>query len=996
MKGWMRGTAWLCGILLVVAGLLTVRSMMIGTQVFEPVPEEDLFRVLQTAQGEPLSYIQWIRGEGVRDLAAADGGEVTVPAAGFSGASPEADVRVRYDETLQADVLEWSNARGWVEWRVDAPEDGLYELAFTYASLGEGYGTIVRGVMIDGEYPFREAERLRFDRWWKDSQYPYKRNKAGNEVRPLQVEVKGWQTARLTDYSVSPEPLRFALTQGIHTIRLVGVKEPVALHSLSVVPPSRLPSYAEYAAQHADAPRSGEWFQRIEAEAFSAKTEPGVRTISVSEAFASPDPEGRIVYNALGGMTWRNPGETVAWEFTVPETGLYAIDLKVFQGYNGRASVHRTIKIDGVVPFREMLSYRFPSNSSMEIVTLSDSEGNPYLFHLTEGVHRLELTADNSPIRPVILALFQINERLTDIEQKARVISGNYGYGGVMNLDASRVWEMERYDPEIGAKLEQLAEDLRTVSAYLKGVYGNTTDSTSALDAAVDQLEKMREDVNNLPNDLAAFAEIKANINNWTNAIENQPMHIDYLVVRAPDADPGHRIPTVWDHTVFAVKNFLRTFVLDYSAAPEDGEALTVWVHRGRDYVDLLQSMIEEEFTPATGIEVNVQLIANQNMLLMSAAAGNGPDVALGVGMEVPADFAMRGAAADLAQFPGFAEVAKRFNPGILRSFAYNGKVYALPETVTYNMLFVRTDILEELGLEPPDTWEDVLEMLPTLQENAMTFMYPKLSVYQVAGASFMTPKPDFITPYYQHGAEFYTSDGLLPQIADEEGYAAFKEWTDWYGKYNLPRDVPEFFYHFRFGDMPVGVGDINTYIQLMTAAPELAGSWQMLPVPGVARPDGTVARWSQQGLTSAMILEASRKKEQAWRFLEWWTSDDVQTRYARDIESLAGIAYRWHTANAAAYQTLPWEERELAAINEQWRWAKNMPFVPGYYMLPRVMEFAWNDVLLSGIPPREALDEAQMTLMREMLRKQLEFGIGPEDDLAVAPYDQPWEGVQP
>jgi len=36
------------------------------------------------------------------------------------------------------------------------------------------------------------------------------------------------------------------------------------------------------------------------------------------------------------------------------------------------------------------------------------------------------------------------------------------------------------------------------------------------------------------------------------------------------------------------------------------------------------------------------------------------------------------------------------------------------------------------------------------------------------------------------------------------------------------------------------------------------------------------------------------------------------------------------------------------------------------------------------------------MTLMREMLRKQLEFGIGPEDDLAVAPYDQPWEGVQP
>lgn len=996
MKGWVRGTAWLCGVLLVGAGLLTVRSMMSVAQVYPPVPEEDVFRVLQTPEGEPLSYIQWIRSDRVRDLAAADGAEVTVPAVGYSGASPEADVRVRYDETLQADVLEWGNAGGWVEWRVDVPEDGLYELAFTYASLGEGFESIVRGVMIDGEYPFREAERLRFDRWWKDDQYPYKRNKAGNEVRPLQVEVKGWHTARMSDYSVSSEPLRFALTKGAHTIRLVGVKESVALHSLSVVPPSRIPSYEEYAEQHADAGRSGDWFQRIEAEAFAAKSELGVRPISVSEAFVSPDPAGRIVYNAMGGMTWRNPGETVAWEFTVPETGLYAIDLKVFQGYYGRASVYRTIKIDGAVPFRELLSYRFAPNDSMDIVTLSDNDGNPYLFHLTEGVHRFEMTVDNSRIRPAILALFQINARLTEIEQKVRVISGNYGYGGVMNLDASRVWEMERYDPGIGGKLEKLVEDLRTVSAYLKGLYGYATEATSSLDAAVSQLEKMRRDVDNLPNDLAAFAEIKANINNWTTTIENQPMHLDYLVVRTPDADPGHRLPTVWDHTVFSVKNFVRTFFLDYSTAPGDGEALTVWVHRGRDYVDLLQSMIEEEFTPATGIEVDVQLIANQNMLLMSAAAGNGPDVALGVGMEVPVDFAMRGAAADLTQFPGFAEVAERFNPGILRSFAYRGGMYALPETVNFNMLFVRTDILEELGLDPPDTWDDVLDMLPTLQENAMTFMYPKISVYQIGGASFMAPKPDFITPYYQRGAEFYTADGLLPQIADEKGYAAFKEWTDWYGKYNLPRDVPEFFHHFRFGGMPVGVGDIGMYIQLVKAAPELAGNWKMLPIPGTAQPDGTVARWTQQGLTSAMVFEASRKKEQAWRFLEWWTSDDVQSRYARDIESLAGLAYRWHTANVAAYQTLPWEEEELAAINEQWRWAKNMPFVPGYYLLPRVMEFAWNDVLLGGVPPREALDEAQMTLMREMLRKQLEFGIGPDDDLAVAPYDRPWEGRQP
>jgi ABC-type glycerol-3-phosphate transport system substrate-binding protein len=979
--------------LLLIGGILAWRSLFGEPDAYPAVSDDALFRALEPAEGEDASYIQWIRSDDVSAYAdAAEGIAVTIRAADYAQASADADLQVRRDDRLGEDVVDWLNADGWIEWEADIPEDGLYQVMIRYAPLEGGYNSILRGLEIDGAYPFREAKRLALDRLWKDAEYPYRRNKIGNEVRPVQVEEREWTDKLLADYSAASEPLRFALAKGRHTIRLVGVREPVALHSIEFVAPYRIPGYAEYAAEHAAHRIADTWYAQIEAERFAVKTSPSVRTISVSEAFASPDPRGRIVYNALGGTSWRNPGESVIWEVTVPKSGLYAVDLKYFQGYNGNAAAFRTIKLDGKIPFAEMMRYAFPPNSSMEVVTLSDADGSPYLFYLTEGTHRFEMTVDNSVIRPVILALFQINERLTEIEQTVRVVSGNYGYGGVANMDTTRVWEMTRYDPEIETKLVRLRGDLQAVSDYLKGLYGGGTDSTAALDGAVSRIGDMLEDVNNLPNEFTAFSEIKSNINAWTQTIENQPLHLDYLVVRTPETDPHHRIPNGWDRLRFAAVNFFRTFVLDYDTNDyANEEALTVWVQRGRDYVDLLQAMIDEEFTPRTGIEVNVSLIPNQNMLLMSAAAGHPPDVALGFGMEVPADFAMRGAAADLTQFPGFEDVVQRFNPGVMRTYMYDGGVYALPETVTYNMMFVRTDILEELGLEPPETWEDVLDILPTLQENAMTFMYPKISTLQLSGTAFMTPKPDFITPYYQHGAEFYTPDGLLPRIGDEAGYAAFKEWVDWYGKYNLPRDVPEFFNHFRFGGMPVGVGDINTYIQLMTAAPELAGSWIMLPIPGVEGPDGTVERWTSQGVASAMILEASGKKDKAWAFLDWWTSDDVQSRYARDIESLAGIAYRWQTANVNAFQTLPWEERELAAINEQWRWAKNMPFVPGYYLLPRVLEFAWNDVLLSGIPPREALDEAEMTLMREMMRKQVEFGIEPGDDLQIAPYTEPY-----
>jgi len=978
---------------LAVAALAVAWRLSIGEQrTYAAMSEDDLFEAAALSEGEADSYVQRIRALEAEGYRTAEGPETTVPAADYAAASPEADLRMRYDEAKAADVVDWTNADGWVEWEVEAPEDGLYDLVVEYAPLAGSYSSAVRGVQIDGEYPFPEAERLSFERMWKDGQYPYDRNSIDNEIRPVQLEATDWRAKRVSDYSVSSEPLRFALTKGKHAIRLVGAKEPISLYAITLAPPRIIPAYSEYAKLHQPAEEPRLWRRLIEAERFDRKSAASIRTISVSEAYASPDPKGRIVYNAIGGTYWQKPGESILWTFDVPETGHYVIDVKYFQGYNGSANAYRTVKLDGNVPFREMLRYKFAPNSAMDIAPLSDDDGEPYLFYLTEGTHTLEMTVDNSIVRPVILALNRLNAELSSIERNVRVVSGNYGYGGVVNLDTARVWEMDKYDPDIEAKLRRAMDELRLVSDYLKGLYQGTTEATTALDGAVSRIGDLLEDVNNLPNEVAAFAEIKGSLNAWTQSIEHQPMHMDFLIVRTPRTEPGVRLPNAWDKVRYSALNFARTFYQKYdTAAAENPKALTIWVQRGRDYVDLLEAMIEQEFTPRTGIEVNVNLVPSQNVLIMSAAAGRQPDIALGAGMEIPVDFAMRGAAQDLTVFDNFEEVFGRFNPGVMRTFAYDGKVYGLPETLTYNMLFVRTDILEELGLEPPNTWEDVLRMLPTLQENGMSFMFPKLSTLQESGIGFMTRKPDFITPYYQHGAEFYTPDGMLPQLNSEEGYAAFKQWSDWFAKYDLPRDVPEFFNHFRFGGIPVGVGDISMYIQLSTAAPELTGHWKMLPIPGVEQPDGTIARWTSQGVASAMILKDSDRKEEAWKFLEWWTSDDVQSRYGRDIESFAGIAYRWHTANVNAMQTLPWSKEELTAINEQWMWAKNMPFVPGYYMLPREMDFAWNESLLNGAPPRETLEDAQNSLMREMLRKQAEFGLGPGDDLDIAPYENPY-----
>jgi hypothetical protein len=112
-------------------------------------------------------------------------------------------------------------------------------------------------------------------------------------------------------------------------------------------------------------------------------------------------------------------------------------------------------------------------------------------------------------------------------------------------------------------------------------------------------------------------------------------------------------------------------------------------------------------------------------------------------------------------------------------------------------------------------------------------------------------------------------------------------------------------------------------------------------------------------------------------------------------------VAYRWNTANLEAISQIPWTLEELNTIKEQWRWLKDIPQVPGGYILERELSFAWNRVVIgtaSGTQnPRLALQEADRNTRRELLRKQLEFGLIDEDatrliEFTIPTVNQPWD----
>src|SRR5690554_4931511 len=178
-------------------------------------------------------------------------------------------------------------------------------------------------------------------------------------------------------------------------------------------------------------------------------------------------------------------------------------------------------------------------------------------------------------------------------------------------------------------------------------------------------------------------------------------------------------------------------------------------------------------------------------------------------------------------------------------------------------------------------------------------------------------------------------------------------------------------------------------YIQLMFAAPEIAGLWDIAPLPGILN-DGVVDRSYDGASTSAMIFKNSSHANEAWDFLKWWLSTEVQIRYAENLMTRYGAEYMWNTANVEAFKGMSFNATHKEMILEQWQWVLDTAKTPAAYMLERELSNAWNKVVYDGMNVRIAMEDAESLVNKEIERKMIEFGfITPTGDILI-PYILP------
>jgi ABC-type glycerol-3-phosphate transport system substrate-binding protein len=556
-------------------------------------------------------------------------------------------------------------------------------------------------------------------------------------------------------------------------------------------------------------------------------------------------------------------------------------------------------------------------------------------------------------------------------------------------VDRKREWRIERYIPDITDYLYGIAGRIEEQKlALIEKTQMDDLPVISELEIAQELIIEFAEKPDELPHYMTRFNEGHSSaygrIQTILPMLIYNPMHLDKFYFHnemdLPKPNAGVVTSLIEGTKAFGYSFFNPKY---NEAAVIDGDTIEVWVNQSRLYVEIMQRMIDEEFTPNTGINVNLSLLPDENKVILSNAADSTPDAALGISHGRPFELALRGIIEDLRTYDGFYELAEQFNPNSFVPFIYDEGVYAVPETQDVKLLFYRKDILEFLGEDPPQTWEEVVSLVPMLQRYDMNFYTP-------LGADTAYKGFDTTTPFiYQFGGDLYDETGSTSIINQEGSYEAFDFMTSLFTVYNMPITTSEFYQNFRNGKSPVGIGDANTYIQMKYAAPELAGQWGIMPIPGVEDDNGVIERWDPTYGSTGIIFSESDKKEAAWDFLKWWASAEVQSSFSYDIQSTLGNQFLYLTANIDGFTKSAWPSDSKLAILDQWDWIQTTGKVPGDYMVEREISNAWNKVVFEKENPRVAIDHAVKTIDRELERKLREFGYIDEDQL-IKPYKVP------
>ena len=760
--------------------------------------------------------------------------EITVSGADFQKADCESYEAGSYTDKngeSRNNALIWNNAEGSFSYQMNVPETGIYSVQMTYCPIVSNTSEISVSLAIDGEVPYDTASRLKLNKVYQNKT-EIKTDDVGNQVRPAQEQIELWQTTWLGDSDgLFNEPVFFYLEKGTHEITLSSEKAYFALETIRFAQPEEVSDYDTYvssvnASVSKDSTPSG--VVRIEGENAVLKSDSVLYpTYDNSSSSISPSDPKHMLYNTIGSGNWEKALQTITWQVdagTLAGDGWYKLGIKARQEEMRGFYSNRRIYIDGKVPSEEFDQVKFYYDTDFRMTTVQNDDGEDVYVYLTAGEdHTITMEVIPGEIGDSMRQLDAIVLDLNTYYRKIVMITGP-------EPDKYTDYYVHEKIPELVDEFQRISDELKAIQGHIESLANSKGSEAASLEQMTVILDKCISEPLQIPNYLSQIKDYITSLSSWMRDYRDQPLEVDYLELASPDADFPSAKAGFWSALSYSFQRFTASWDEDYSSlsSTTGDDAIEVWVSLGRDQAQVVKDLVESEFQQQYNVPISINLVVGG--VVEATLADKGPDVALFLGGEFPVNLAARGLLADVSQMDGYDEMTRLYQDTAMVPYQYEGGTYGLPLTRSWAMMFYRKDVLSELGFtQAPQTWEELIDMLPALQRSYMSAGLVLPAVAADANQATISAATEsgltFASLLLQRGQNYYNSAQTKTTFDTNAAIDAFEMWTDFYTKYDFDQQY-DAFSRFRTGEYPVVVSDYCTFFnQLAVAAPGCGAS---------------------------------------------------------------------------------------------------------------------------------------------------------------------------
>jgi multiple sugar transport system substrate-binding protein len=318
-----------------------------------------------------------------------------------------------------------------------------------------------------------------------------------------------------------------------------------------------------------------------------------------------------------------------------------------------------------------------------------------------------------------------------------------------------------------------------------------------------------------------------------------------------------------------------------------------------------------------------------------------------------PAEFAEAGFILDVTDRIT-DEMKEDIWPGAMQAVTYKGGVYGMPWLNDVFYFYYNSEMLEKAGFDaPPTTWEELTEQGMVMKEKGIV-EYPMVEYFAQDEGLVC----EFVLYLFTFGGTFVDEENN-PTFNSPEGVAAVQYLVDSFEKginnpASLEYTAEEVRHVFSQG---AAAFSINWAYQLNLAndpaESQIAGQAEIALIPGGP---GAKSATTNGGM-GLSIMADSDNPDEAWEYILFMSSKDIQKRYAMNALPI------WKSLFEDE-EVLGMQPELVPLSKEQYAYMQNRPLVPFYSEMSQILQIEVQAALSGTKTAEQALADAEARIL--------------------------------